>query len=218
MAKTTAPLFGFSAQGSVGESITFSQWRGVSYAKRYTKPANPNTSAQQVTRGIFATLNAFWKLAPAGMVNTWTAFSKGRSFVNRNAFVGQNVRLLRNGGAPVDMADFIASPGSGGAAPASSVVLTPAASSIDVAVGIPALPTGWTVVASNAIAFINQDPTAPFNTQVHSVRETVAPEALSITGLTPAEEYVVCVWLEYQKPDGSTAYSISISDVATPTA
>lgn len=216
MAKTTAPLFGFAAEGSVGESITFSQWRGVKYAKRYTKPSNPNTMGQQLTRGIFATLNQFWKMAPAGMVDAWTAFARGRSFVNRNAFIGQNTRLLRQDPPATSMVDFIASPGVGGAAPATSILLDGVNGGIDVDVGLPGLPTGWTLAAASAIAFIDQAPDEPFTSQVHYVRDTASPESISITGLTNGSEYVVCVWLEFTKPDGSTAYSISLADTATP--
>lgn len=217
MAKTTAPLFGFAAEGSVGESITFSTWRGVRYAKRYTKPSNPNTEAQQATRGVFATLNQFWKMAPAGMVNAWTAFARGRSFVNRNAFLGQNIRLLRDDPPLTSMEGLIASPGVGGAAPPSSIILTPGADQISVAVGLPNMPEGWTLAASAAIAFKDQSPNDPFTSQVHYVRDTASPESIVLTGLTGEVDYVVCVWLEYTKPDGSLAYSISLSDVGLPT-
>ena len=33
MAKTTAPLFGFGATGSLAKSIVFASWRGVGYAR-----------------------------------------------------------------------------------------------------------------------------------------------------------------------------------------
>lgn len=216
MAKTTAPLFGFAAEGSVGESITFSQWRGIRYAKRYTKPSNPKTTGQQATRNVFSTLNQFWKMAPAGMVNAWTAFAKGRSFVNRNAFIGQNVRLLRDDPPLDSMVGFIASPGVGGAAPPSTILAVEGADQLTITVGLPNLPTGWTLTASAGIAFKDQSPSDPFTSQVHYARETVDPDTLVITGLNGGGEYVFCVWLEFTKPDGSLAYSISLSDVATP--
>lgn len=217
MAKTTAPLFGFGAAGSVGESITFSQWRGVRYAKRYTKPSNPRTTGQQVTRDIFATLNTMWKLAPAGMVDAWTAFAKGRSFVNRNAFIGQNVKSLRGNGAPTSMADFIASPGVGGAAPPTTILATPGDTELSIAVGLPSVPAGWTIKASSAVAFIDQSPDEPFASALVFATDTVSPADLVIPGLTNDELYVFAVWLEWEKPDGSTAYSISLADTATPT-
>lgn len=218
MAKTTAPLFGFGAAGSVGESITFSKWRGVSYAKRYTKPSNPNTLGQQQTRKIFSGLNDFWKLAPAALVAAWTDFAKGRSFVNRNAFIGQNVKTLRSDPPAASMLDFIASPGSGGAAPASDIDLVPAAASIAVAITLPQLPTGWSIARSHAIAFLDQAPDGPFNTQIHYQNEAVDPTEITLTGLTNGEVYVVAVWIEYVKPDGKPAYSVSLADTATPTA
>lgn len=218
MAKTTAPLFGFAAEGSVGESITFSQWRGIRYAKRYTKPSNPNTTEQQLTRGVFAMLNQFWKLAPAGMVNAWTAFAKGRSFVNRNAFIGQNTRLLRQDPPATSMIDMIASPGVGGAAPPSSISAAVGDTQTIITVGLPSVPTGWTLAASAGIAFVDQAPDDPFTSQVHYASDAVSPEDLTITGLTNGETYVVAVWLQFTKPDGSTAYSISLTDTVIPSA
>lgn len=217
MAKTTAPLFGFGAAGSVGESITFSKWRGVSYAKRYTKPSNPNTLGQQQTRKIFSGLNDFWKLAPAALVTAWTDFAKGRSFVNRNAFIGQNIKTLRSEPPATSMVDFIASPGSGGAAPASDIDLVPGDAQITIAITLPQLPTGWSIARTHAIAFLDQSPDDPFNTQIHYVADAVTPESIDITGLTNDEPYVVSVWVEYVKPDGKPAYSVSLTDLATPT-
>ena len=50
MAKVAAPLFGFEASGSLGTSLTYSRWRGISYARQWFKPQNPRTEAQVTQR------------------------------------------------------------------------------------------------------------------------------------------------------------------------
>jgi len=218
MAKTTAPLFGFEATGTLGKSITFSKWRGVKYSKRYTSPANPNTVSQQQTRGVFASLNTMWKLLPAGIAAAWTAFATGRSFVNRNAFIGKNVKLLRAIPAKTTMDGFLASPGAGGGAPPAAMVLTPGDGQISVGLTLPDVPTGWTLSGSRAMAFIDQAPAADFTQVITYNEETVAPETNLLTGLTNDSLYVVAAFLVWLKPDGNTAYSVSLVDTATPAA
>jgi len=217
MAKTTAPLFGFEGVGTVGKSITFSKWRGVKYAKRYTVPGNPNTTGQQQTRNIFSALNSFWKLAPTGMVESWTAYATGRAFVNRNAFVGKNVKLLRNAVPLTTMVTMLASPGAGGGAPASAIALTPGAGQISAALTLPQVPTGWTLASSRAIAFVDQAPADPFSQEIFYNEEAATPQTNVITGLASAETYVMAAFLVWTKPDGTTAYSVSIADTALTT-
>jgi hypothetical protein len=50
MAKTTGPLFSLTASGSVGKTITYSQWKGRPYVRRLVKPLNPMLAAQMVVR------------------------------------------------------------------------------------------------------------------------------------------------------------------------
>jgi len=218
MAKVSAPLFGFDAAGSVGKTVTFSTWRGVKYAKRHTIPANPKTTSQQEVRNIFSMLNSFWKLAPTGFVAPWTAYAKGRSFVDRNAFTGKNVALLNNSTPLTTMATLLASPGAGGAPPPSALVATAGSEQISCALTLPQAPTGWTLASSYCIAFIDQAPSAAFSQEIAYNSEASTPETNVITGLTAGEDYVVCGFLVWTKPDGSTAYSVSLNDTATPTA
>src|SRR5262245_18965190 len=95
MSKTTAPLLSFDAAGSIGKTVVYSRWRGVSYARRHVVPANPNTTAQQEVRSTFALLREMSKLAPTLALAPWDAFAKGRPFTGMNKFVGENVRVLK---------------------------------------------------------------------------------------------------------------------------
>jgi len=218
MAKVTAPLFGFNAAGSVGQAITFATWRGVKYSKRYTTPSNPRSTAQTLTRDIFTSLNQFWKLAPSGLVEPWTYYASGRSFLTRNAFIGQNIAVLRNDTPLASMETMIASPGSGGGSAPSAIAVTPGSNQLSLALTLPDVPTGWTLTASRAIAFIDQAPSATFSTEIVYNRETTTPQTNVITGLTASELYVVAAFLEWTKPDGTLAFSVGINDTGTPTA
>jgi hypothetical protein len=218
MAKATAPLLSFDAAGQIGQTMVASRWRGVQYWRRYVIPANPQTTAQQQTRGIFSMLNGFWLRAPALIVAPWFLYATGRPFTDRNAFIGQNLSLLRKPTVATDMQALIGSPGAKGGIPPTSVSAAAGVEQAVVTIGLPAEPPDWTIAASVAAAFIDQDPLDPFPTVIAANRETAAPETNTITGLVATELYVVMAWLEWTRPDGTVAYSISLNDTVTPTA
>lgn len=86
---TYAPIVG-DIRGRVAGSV-FSLWRGIAYVKKFSKPGNPNTSAQQAIRAAFAFLTVQWKLLQSELVAAWQLYSEGKSFTGRNAFIGQGV-------------------------------------------------------------------------------------------------------------------------------
>ena len=63
MAKTTGPLFSLTASGTVGNTITYSNWKGRSYVRRRVIPLNPQTADMAEVRNAMravavATTNA----------------------------------------------------------------------------------------------------------------------------------------------------------------
>lgn len=215
MAKVTAPALSFGAGGQIAKSMVYSKWRGVPYVRRHVVPANPQTEAQTFVRTTFALLREMWKRAPSGVYDAWNAFAQGRPFTGMNKFVGENVRVL-NG--EVDMANFIGSPGAkGGLPPDSAVASVAVADQIAITVTAPAAPSGWSVVEAVAIAFLNQAPNSIFEGVITQATDAAAPYIPTITGLTTGEEYVWAAWLKWEKPDGSFAYSVSLTGVATVT-
>jgi hypothetical protein len=63
MAKTTGPLFSLTASGTVGNTITYSNWKGRSYVRRRVIPLNPQTADMAAVRNAMravavATANA----------------------------------------------------------------------------------------------------------------------------------------------------------------
>ena len=50
MAKTTGPLFSLTASGTVGKTITYSNWKGRPYVRRRVIPLNPMNANQEEVR------------------------------------------------------------------------------------------------------------------------------------------------------------------------
>lgn len=215
MAKTSAPLMGFGASGTLADTLVYASWRGVPYARRHVIPGNPNTAAQQDTRNIFRMLSQMWKQLPSGAIAPWNAFATGRPFLGVNQFTGQNVRVFRKPTTQPDMALFIGSPGARGGPAPTTIDATGGSLSIAVTLDLPVAPSGWTIVSTNGIAFPDQDPTDNFVGPVTYDSDPGSGGSLSFTGLEATTDYVVAAWIEYLRPDGITAYSISLTDTAT---
>ena len=214
MAKLTGPLLSFGARGQLGKTLVMAKWRGIPYARQHVVPTNPNTTAQQAVRATFALLREMWKIAPSPIYDAWNAFAQGRPFLGVNKWVGENVRTLN--GQP-DMNNVIFSPGAkGGPPPISFVGVAGGASGeIDYTFVAPTPPNGWTLNSVVAAAFNDQDPagffTGPF------VSDTQAAPTLTgtLAGLGSAVDCQVGGWLIWTKPDGTLAYSASITDQVT---
>lgn len=216
MAKVNAPLLSFGGSGTVAGVATYSKWKGVPYVRQRVIPANPRTTAQQLTRTTFALLREMWKIAPPLLVAPWNEFAKGRPFTGMNKFVGENLRVLRG---ELDFTNFIGSPGARGGLPADSVTAVGGvpAGSINVTFVPPAPPTGWVLTQAVAVAFLDQDPSAYFQGVITAGFDASTPYVVPFAGLTPGSDYCVSGWLQWEKPDGSVAYSVSVTDIVTAT-
>jgi hypothetical protein len=213
MAKTKSALLGFGASGQIGKSQVYATWRGVPYARRHVIPANPQSTEQTKTRSVFAFLSSVWKVLPTLGQAPWTLFAQGQPLTNRNAFIGKNTKLLRAG---TTLADMIMSPGAKGGLSALSLTVTPGANQLTVAFANPAAPTGWTLTAAVACAILEQDPHVDSSFVATVAEDTATHDSVILTGLQAAE-YRVFGWLQWTKPDGSTAYGVSINTTGTPT-
>ena len=214
MAKLTAPLLSFGARGQIGKTMVTSSWRGIKYARQHVIPTNPQTVAQMFVRNMFAMLREAWKLAPAQITATWDSFAQGRPFTGMNKWVGENVRAL-NGEA--DLNNIIFSPGSKGGLPpvgfSAATGATPGA-----VVGTftyPDAPPGWTLVGGVVAAIPDSAPDAFFQGPFRATT-VVAPAVDGIvTDMGDGVDCQVGGWLVWTKPNGETAYSVSLVDQAT---
>jgi len=213
MARTTGPLLSLGGSGAIAKTQVYSTWRGLPYARQYVVPANPRTSGQTLTRNVFSFMNAVWKLAPASMQAVWTANAKGRPYTDRNKFIGDNVKLLRE---ETDLSLMVFSPGANGGSAAAALGLAPAAGAIAATLTAPDLPAGWTITMAIFALIADQDPQTGTQPKVTVMTDAMTPFAANFTGLA-AGDYVVAGWFQFLKPNGQVAYGASLSDVATAT-
>lgn len=211
MPKVNAPLLSFGASGQIAKAQVYSTWKGVPYVRRYAIPANPRTVKQTNNRGVWSMINAAWLFAPAAVQNAFNAFAVGKPLTGRNKFFQENQKLLATDPAPADIEGFIMSPGNGGALPATVLVVTPGDDQITLSATIPDAPVGWSITAVWGAAIPLQGPSDPFVGPWTVVSDASAPYSIVLTGLETATDYAVGLWIEWEKPDGKTAYSRSLT-------
>lgn len=54
MARVTGPLMSMEASGTIGKTLTFANWVGRQYVRRWARPANPQTLEQMDQRNAFS--------------------------------------------------------------------------------------------------------------------------------------------------------------------
>lgn len=213
MAKVRAPLLSFGASGTIAKTQTYADWRGVPYARQRVTPANPKTTGQTLTRDVFAMLNRVWNLAAADFRAPWTANAKGRPFTDRNRFIGDNIKLIRD---ESDMAKFEGSPGALGGVVASALDLTPSSGEISATLTEPDIPSGWTI-SSAVFVLLNDGAPDDLASDASTTKSVSAsPWTGDFTDLD-AGDYIVSAWFTFTRPDGSTAYGPSLTEQATAT-
>lgn len=214
MARTTGPLLSFGASGAIAQTQVYSTWRGIPYARRYVKPANPKTVDQEKTRNAFKWANASWLFLPAIAKEPWMAYARGRPFTDRNGWVSRCVAMLRD---ETTLALLEGSPGVAGGLPATAIAFTPGATKITVAATTPDVPSGWALTSLQAVCFEDQNPETQFVGKVFAAEDAVTPYSLDFNGLTTGKQYAVSAWLKWDRGGGKIAYSISQTGLATPT-
>jgi|SRR5579864_1804720 len=193
--------------------MVYSSWRGIPYTRKYVIPANPKSSGQQETRGVFSWGSATWKNAPTLLKAPWTAFAKGKAFTDRNAFLGQNTKALRTA---TTMANIVFSPGAGGGLPPASITATGSAGHIAIGTTNPSAPTGWTITSMVGLAVKSVDPHTASNSPVYAGSDNVTFDSVNLAGLT-AGTYEVGAYLVWTKPGSVLAYSTAVMATATVT-
>ena len=56
MARVTGPLMSMEASGTIGQTLTFANWVGRQYVRRWTRPSNPQTADQMDQRNAFSVI------------------------------------------------------------------------------------------------------------------------------------------------------------------
>jgi hypothetical protein len=74
MSTVSAPLLSLNASGKFANTLVASTWKGKPVLRKYTVPANPNTSAQIAHRAKFTAAVAAWRtwFIDGDMRDAWT--------------------------------------------------------------------------------------------------------------------------------------------------
>jgi hypothetical protein len=217
MAKTTAPILSFGAGGQLARTQVYASWKGIPYARRYVIPSNPRTTRQMVTRNIFRLLQSLWLVMPQTGKDPYIAFVTGKPLTPNNKFTSSNVKGVDTSAPPTDLSFFIGSPGARGGLPPLAAVVTPGSGQLSVAISAPALPPDWTINMAAGVCIEDQDPQMEWAGTVQAQTDSSSPYTLVFTGLTATQLYWVSAWLVWNRPDGSLAYSTSLTVSGTPT-
>ncbi len=214
MAKITGPLLGLGAAGSIAKTLVAPKWKGRPYMRQHVIPANPQSTAQSLTRNAFSFAAATWKIGGPLLRAPWDRFAVGQVLTGRNKFQGNFVGENRG---ETDLLSWNISPGAkGGLPPLTIVASSPGVNDINLALTTPTPPTGWTLTAAQGFAIRDQDPqTGILYTTVED--EDLASANVLLPGLTTAVLYVAGAWLKWAKPDASVAYSVALMTTFTPT-
>jgi hypothetical protein len=201
------------ASGTLAKTLTYGAWKGISYARTRVIPANPQTSAQSLTRDVFAYLQQYYKFAPSIAREPWIAAVTGIPMTPINLVLSKNTGVIRS---EIDLDLMVLSPGAKGGIPPTAIVITPGSHQLSVAVTAPTGPSGWTLTAAQGVAVHDQDPHDPIDGNPIAVEDLTSTYTLVFTGLTSAEIYQVGVWLKWLTPNGDAAYSVALRDQGTP--
>jgi len=105
MVKLKGPSLATAAAGGLGEILTFSQSKGRSYVKKWSKPKNPKSATQQSMRATMAFLSEEWRGLSAAEQALWEPLAADANVPPFNAYLTFNLTNARNGLAPSKMPD-----------------------------------------------------------------------------------------------------------------
>jgi hypothetical protein len=100
MAKVTGPLMSLTASGTVGKTLTFSNWNGRAYVRNHVIPNNPKSALQVGVRAMFGFLAAAWAAISANDKASYDEAANAQQISAFNEFMQNNMNLWKNNEAP----------------------------------------------------------------------------------------------------------------------
>jgi hypothetical protein len=101
MAKVKGPLLGRRAHGKLGNQLIFQGWKSETIVRSKVDPTNPNSTAQQVERGLYGQAIEWWR--EGGLIEydkeAWQRLAKFKKFpyTTYNYFVKRMLELQIQG-------------------------------------------------------------------------------------------------------------------------
>lgn len=105
MAKVTAPFLSLSARGSVANTLTAQNWKGLNTMRQKPQPSNPRTTAQQSQRTKIAAAIQAWRTGEIDLTikEAWDRLASvsGKPITGFNLYVRYAVQELRIAAVPI---------------------------------------------------------------------------------------------------------------------
>lgn len=89
MAKVWGPALSIDASGTVADTLTYSNWKGVKYARMWFSPSNPQTTNQMIQRSKFSSAVLGWQGQSSTVKTAWNTAATAYKLSGFNYFVQQ---------------------------------------------------------------------------------------------------------------------------------
>ena len=100
MVKLTGPCMSMSASATLGNTITYSIWKGRPYARQRVIPSNPRSANQTGMRAMFKFLAQQWDGLGTTPKASYEADAEAKSISAYNEYIATNMRRWKNYEAP----------------------------------------------------------------------------------------------------------------------
>ncbi len=100
MVKLKGQLLSLGASGSLGKAVTFSNWKGRAYAKKFASPTNNQQMTQLGLRAGMTFLSQQWANISAADKATWVNTAAASQISPFDAYVGDNLSALVDDKSP----------------------------------------------------------------------------------------------------------------------
>ena len=90
MTRVQGPLFSVTASGTIGDAITYSNWKGLPYVRSRVIPANPQTTSQVSIRTLLTSAVSIWQddaQVPATSRLSWDYYASGTGMSGFNRYM-----------------------------------------------------------------------------------------------------------------------------------
>ena len=90
MTRVTGPMFSLTASGTIGDVITYSNWKGLAYVRSRVDPANPQTASQvSIRTTLSGAVSAYRNVAsvPLASKTSWDFYASGSGMSGFNRYV-----------------------------------------------------------------------------------------------------------------------------------
>ena len=103
MTRVSGPLFSITASGTIGDVLTYSNWKGLPYVRSRVIPANPKTAPQVSIRNTLTAGVSTYRddaQVPGASKSSWDYYASGTGMSGFNRYIRKFVETNTQRTAP----------------------------------------------------------------------------------------------------------------------